>query len=351
MEETKIRVKINDDTFLNLQAIEIDTMNSDVLNSLIQSCKCMVIIFDKTNYPTFNKAKKILSIVQSQNLLNILLLSNKSDIETGSEIEENEIKKEIDKFKNSFKANIILDFFKYSNVTHLNHPKIKEMLNSIYTSQFEKFPKSIMKLLNEKCEKSYEVIKLILLGDSGVGKSAFFTRFFKNEFDPSFTSTIGIIDAVKYITFRNIIFKVQVWDTAGQERFRSIPRRYYEKADGMILLFDVTDYMSLKGIAKWTKDIYDSVGENMTIYLVGNKIDLIEERKVLYDEASRFSMENKMKYYECSCKWDLNVSEVVYECIYDVYNCSILGNGKKKGFELRGEEGGKKGCCGRSKQE
>ena len=223
--ESKVTVDLGSAS-KKIQIIEAKTMNNDIINSIVDQCRCMIVMFDKTRYPTFLKAKKILSIVQSNNELNIVLINNKSDIENVNEVDESEVKKEIDKFKDSFKSNVIISYFTFSNVTKSNIQKIKSHLESIYTKPNETFPKSITSVLKDKTDKSYEIIKLILLGDSGVGKSAFFNRFFKNEFDPTFTSTIGITDASKYIIINNTMLKIQIWDTAGQERFRSIPKKY-----------------------------------------------------------------------------------------------------------------------------
>ena len=79
------------------------------------------------------------------------------------------------------------------------------------------------------------------------------------------------------------MLKIQIWDTAGQERFRSIPKKYYEKADGMLLLFDTTDETTFANISKWTKDIHESTNDNIIIYLIANKCDLIDDRKVIVD--------------------------------------------------------------------
>lgn len=344
--ESKVTVDFSA-TSKKIQIIEAKTMNNDIINSIVDQCRCMIVMFDKTRYPTFLKAKKILSIVQSNNELNIVLINNKSDIENVNEVDESEVKKEIDKFKDSFKSNVIISYFTFSNVTKNNIQKIKSHLESIYTKPNETFPKSITSVLKDKTDKSYEIIKLILLGDSGVGKSAFFNRFFKNEFDPTFTSTIGITDASKYIIINNTMLKIQIWDTAGQERFRSIPKKYYEKADGMLLLFDTTDPTTFANISKWTKDIHESTNDNIIIYLIANKCDLLDDRKVIVEDIKSVAKENRMKYYEVSCKWDVNVSEVVYSIVYDVYKYSILESGKdRNGFDVNREtHREKKKCC------
>ena len=110
--ESKVTVDLGSAS-KKIQIIEAKTMNNDIINSIVDQCRCMIVMFDKTRYPTFLKAKKILSIVQSNNELNIVLINNKSDIENVNEVDESEVKKEIDKFKDSFKSNVIISYFTF----------------------------------------------------------------------------------------------------------------------------------------------------------------------------------------------------------------------------------------------
>ena len=184
----------------------------------------------------------------------------------------------------------------------------------------------------ESYEKNYENKKIILLGDSMVGKTSFINRFFSEGFDPNLTSTIGLNERTKIINYQDIKYKIQIWDTAGQERFESIPRQYYEKMDGVFLFYDVTSEQSFNNILKWLKDIYENGNDNLIIYILGNKVDLIKERKITFDMGMNLYRQKNIKFMEISCKLDLNISEVVYCMIYDIIR--IENNDKNESFSI-----------------
>ena len=147
-------------------------------------------------------------------------------------------------------------------------------------------------------DEDYDVIyKIIIIGDSGVGKSNILSRYLRDEFKQDSKSTVGVEFGAKKLTINNTTIKAQIWDTAGQERFRSIPKKYYEKADGMLLLFATTDEATFANISKWTKDMHETTNENIIIYLIANKCDLIDDRKVIVDDAKGVAKVNRMKYY------------------------------------------------------
>ena len=171
---------------------------------------------------------------------------------------------------------------------------------------------------SQKYEKNYENKKIILLGDSMVGKTSFINRFFSEGFDPNLTSTIGLNERTKIINYNETNYKIQIWDTAGQERFESIPRQYYGKMDGVFLFYDITNEQSFNNIIKWLKNIYESGNDNLIIYILGNKVDLIKERKITFDMGMNIYKQKNIKFMEISCKLDLNISEVVYCMIYDI---------------------------------
>jgi small GTP-binding protein len=172
--------------------------------------------------------------------------------------------------------------------------------------------------LSQISVKNNENIKVILLGDSLVGKTSFLNQFFSKGFSQNLTSTIGINEYSKMIIYKDNFYKIQIWDTAGQERFESIPRQYYEKMEGVFLFYDITNENSFDNIVKWLKDIYGTGNENLIIYILGNKVDLINERKVSYEMGKNFAQLKNTKFMEISCKLDLNISDVVYCMIYDI---------------------------------
>ena len=185
---------------------------------------------------------------------------------------------------------------------------------------------------SQNYEQNIENKKIILLGDSMVGKTSFINRFFSEGFDPNLTSTIGLNERTKIINYNKNKYKIQIWDTAGQERFESIPRQYYEKMDGVFLFYDITNEKSFNNIIKWLKDIYESGNDNLIIYILGNKVDLIKERKITFDMGMNIYKQKNIKFMEISCKLDLNISEVVYCMIYDIIR--IDNNDKVESFSI-----------------
>ena len=214
-------------------------------------------------------------------------------------------------FNNNFNINSYIKTYSPKNLIKLekdnNKDKIIDFDDLLNTKNY-----------NQSIEKNNENIKIILLGDSLVGKTSFLNQFFSNEFNPNLTSTIGINEHSKMIFYNDIFYKIQIWDTAGQERFESIPKQYYEKMEGVFLFYDITNEYSFDNMLKWLKDIYESGNENLVIYILGNKVDLINERKISYEMGKNFVKHKNIKFMEISCKLDLNISDVVYCMIFDI---------------------------------
>jgi Ras-related protein Rab-8A len=125
-----------------------------------------------------------------------------------------------------------------------------------------------------------ELIKLLLIGDSGVGKSCLLLRFSDDTFTTSFITTIGIDFKIRIIELDNRLIKLQIWDTAGQERFRTITTAYYRGAMGILLVYDVTDESSFNNIRNWIRNIELHASDNVNKILVGNKADMDESKRV-----------------------------------------------------------------------
>ena len=184
-------------------------------------------------------------------------------------------------------------------------------------------------------ENLYENIKIILIGDTQVGKTSFLNQFFSEGFNNNFISTIGITERSKILHYENKVYKIQIWDTAGQERFESIPKQYYEKIEGVFLFYDVTNEHSFDNMSKWLKDIFEGGHKDLIVYILGNKVDLIEERKVNYETGLNFAKNKNIKFMEISCKLDLNVSDVVYCMIYDILKIeNYCYSNRTKSFSL-----------------
>ncbi len=154
------------------------------------------------------------------------------------------------------------------------------------------------------------LVKLLLIGDSGVGKSALLARFVDDSFTPSFITTIGIDFKLKTVSMRDKRVKLQIWDTAGQERFRTITQAYYRGAMGVLFVFDVTDETSFENVTFWINNVEKNATPNVKRVLVGTKCDLGNERVVETSRAQRFSDSHDMKFFEASSVSGVGVAEV-----------------------------------------
>ena len=157
-------------------------------------------------------------------------------------------------------------------------------------------------------------IKIGLLGNSSVGKTSLIRRFIENKFEDNYMSTVGVDYFDKIITINNKEIKLAIQDTSGEERFRSLARSYYKNVDGVMFVFDVTNSESFnEGIKYWLTECDNQIKEYKKI-LVGNKIDLCEEMKIISKESiEKFAESKNMKYFEASAKEGTNVEKIFIE--------------------------------------
>jgi len=157
-------------------------------------------------------------------------------------------------------------------------------------------------------KRDYDYLfKLVLIGDSGVGKSCLLLRFADDNFTDSYISTIGVDFRFRTITIDKKTVKLQIWDTAGQERFRTITSAYYRGADGIIMVYDVTSQESFDHVEEWLSEVDRYANENTSKLLIGNKADLIEEKQVQEETAQRFADKLGISFLETSAKNATNV--------------------------------------------
>ena len=162
-----------------------------------------------------------------------------------------------------------------------------------------------------------------------------------------------------YAAFVNDFYKMTLWDTAGQDRFRSLPKKYYQNADGVFLLFDVNKRDTFENVTKWMKDVKENSNRNINsetgketgipIYLIGNKIDK-PDREISREEAEKQAQSLGMKYFEVSCKLNMNINEVISRMVLE----TLKNNQAESNFKLKsGKEGNnrKGGCCGDGKKQ
>ena len=162
------------------------------------------------------------------------------------------------------------------------------------------------------------MFKILLLGDSGVGKSSLLLRYTKNEFISDLRSTIGVEFALKYITIDNFQLKVQIWDTAGMERYRSITNAYYKGAKGVIVVYDICRQKSFENVDKWIDDFKSKADDDAVILLIGNKSDLDEKREVSKEEAESKAQKNKFGFMETSAKDNNNVQKAFETLFHEI---------------------------------
>ena len=163
-------------------------------------------------------------------------------------------------------------------------------------------------------EQQYDCLfKILLVGNSSVGKSSLFLRFVDDIWNDVFVPTIGVDFKIKTLKINEKNVKLQIWDTAGQERFRTITKSYYKDANGIILTYDISNSDSLKNIQNWMKLIEQNAEDGVCKILVGNKCDL-ENRVVQKEEGEKIAQDFGMKFFETSAKSDINVEEA-FNCL------------------------------------
>ena len=151
-------------------------------------------------------------------------------------------------------------------------------------------------------------LKLLIIGDSNVGKTSMLLNYTDNYFPESHLATIGVEYKVKQITINNYNITLQIWDTAGQERFRSITKSFFRNTNGILFVYDITSRKSFQSVKEWIKDseMHDTGFEKV---LCGNKIDLEQQRQVNFDELKEFGMKKKIDVIETSAKDRINIDE------------------------------------------
>ena len=195
--------------------------------------------------------------------------------------------------------------------------------------------------------------KILILGDSSVGKTAFIVRFCEDKFQEENLSTIGVDIKAKFLIRKEKKINLQIWDTAGQERFRSIAKNSYKGADGIILMYDITNISTFKHIKNWISDIKsktDKPLDKLALLIIGNKSDLEENREVNEENKNDIINEHKLKIIETSAKENKNINESMIELIDKMIE---LGVGKIKNDEDdedgqklgRNNTKKKKDCC------
>ena len=204
-------------------------------------------------------------------------------------------------------------------------------------------------------EESDIILKILLLGDTSVGKTSILKTYNGDKFEENSIGTIGVEYAYKIITYKNMKIKLQIWDTSGEEKFRSITNNFYRNADGLFLVYDLTREDTFENIRNWLRDIKEYNGD-LKIIILGNKLDLFDQRVISIERATNYATRNNLKHIETSAKDGTNIEksfealieliingrtkeEMLAEITHKDTSVTIVSESKSKG------ENKKKSCC------
>ncbi|KAL5732147.1 Ras-related protein ric2 [Ranunculus cassubicifolius] len=211
-----------------------------------------------------------------------------------------------------------------------------------------------------RTEDDYDYLfKVVLIGDSGVGKSNLLSRFTRNEFSLESKSTIGVEFATRSLNVEGKVIKAQIWDTAGQERYRAITSAYYRGAVGALLVYDVTRHSTFENVERWLKELRDHTDPNIVVMLIGNKSDLRHLLAVSTEDGTSFAERESLYFMETSALESTNVDNAFSEVLTQIHRIvskktmEAGGDGAANAVPSKGEmlnvnddvSAVKKGCC------
>lgn len=190
-------------------------------------------------------------------------------------------------------------------------------------------------------------VKLLMVGESGVGKTSLLIRYTNDTFSNNFVSTIGIDFKIKTIQLKGKLVKLQLWDTAGQERFRTITVSYFRGAQGILIVYDVSNRESFEHVKDWIGQIEQHADFSVNKILVGNKCDMKETRQVSEEEGQELAALYGIPFFETSPKLNINVSDVFEKLASDVVDRVMLqrSNHTPKPISIIDNKSDKTGCC------
>ena len=154
-------------------------------------------------------------------------------------------------------------------------------------------------------------LKILIVGDSGVGKTNFILRFLNNEFNQNYMSTAGIDLKSGSIEIKNKKIRIQIWDTAGQEKYKAITKNLFLKVMGALIVYDITNENSFYNLQSWVSMVKEECGKHMKIVIVGNKSDLDSKRAISKEEVLNYAKEQKVEYIETSSKTGENIIKAI----------------------------------------
>ena len=199
-------------------------------------------------------------------------------------------------------------------------------------------------------------IKVMLIGDTNVGKTSIIKRYCKNKFYTTYITSVGLDFETKYIKIDGKIVNLQIWDTAGQERYKVLAKNYYKNSDGFLIVYDITNKKTFNDVANWIVQIRDAAPTNIKSVLLGNKSDLTNQRQIDKIEGEELAKENNVKFYETSAQNGDNIDKAFEDLVKDFLKDDNYLNGIRRAStttstEISGDTRlnrnliGKKKCC------
>ena len=343
--------------YLNLYEITIDSPlieDETLIETFLFECQCALFLVDITKEDSFKLIKDLIKAIKFEKFpyLKKILVQNKLDVESTRKVPSFEIKEFLDSIQG-------LDNQEISLKNGENVQELIKKINHFVNETKNELPTNVVSeaLGKNKNLMNVGALSFILIGDSTVGKTCFLTRYFKNQFNETFLSTIGIDKEIKYVKVKNDTYKMTLWDTAGQDRFKSLPKKYYQNADGVLLLYDVTSEDTFNNVSNWMKDVKENSNKNINsengqpeiaLYLIGNKIDL-PNRVISKEQAETEAKSLGMKYFEISCKTNMNIPEVMNRMIMECHmKANNIHNIKLEDDDVHDPDDS--GCCGNKKK-
>ena len=193
--------------------------------------------------------------------------------------------------------------------------------------------------MNNNNNKIFYSVKFIIVGNQSVGKKNIVHRFAKGEFFNEYSITLGLDYVSQNLQIGDKIFLLQLWDTAGSERFRSVTKGYFNNSACAIIVYDVTSESSFKSTKDWIEECQKYTNKNIHLVLVGNKIDLVGQRKITTEEGKDFADENGMAFFEASALTGKNIEKIFFD------SCKIINeNLDKNVYDLKNAYNGIKIC-------
>ena len=261
------------------------------------------------------------------------------------------------KWESKEESSIYNRFTLFEIINIVNHNRyIKYVYNIIYKLKMAEENIDITICDNPNAKEEYK-FKVVVVGDSGVGKTNLIHRFVNNTFNKDSKATVGVEFLSKTFVINKEIFKIEIWDTAGQERYKAITAAYYKGAKGAMIVYDVTNQNSFDNVNRWSSEIREKASKNINLIMVGNKTDLTDSIAVNSEMSQEKAKSLNMAVMETSALDSSNVQEAFFQLLKEMYKsvkALVANQGPSQdkigeaGVQLNtntANQGKKKKCC------